>query len=114
MSSRVTPLDTHIASRMRAFRNANPEANMAKLAQFLGIKYQSYQAMEKGEVSLRVSTVERLALFYGVSIQDFIGLEPPKSLPNIDRIAYAINAMREMSGQQAKDALAAVLAIRRG
>lgn len=114
MSSRVTDLDRHIAARMRAFREANPNANMASLARFLGIKYQSYQAMEKGEVSLRVSTVERLATFYGVGVQEFIGSEVPMSVPNIDRISYVVAAMKEMGDSQAREALSSVLAIRRG
>ncbi len=114
MSSRVTELDRHIAARMKGFREANPSANMANLAKFLGIKYQSYQAMEKGEVSLRISTVERLATFYGVTVEEFIGSAEPKSLPNIDRISYVVNAMRGMTEADARQALSMVLSVSRG
>jgi transcriptional regulator with XRE-family HTH domain len=105
MSSRVTELDRHLAKRMKVFRESNPDANMSKLARLLGIRYQSYQAMEKGEVSIRVSTVQRLALFYGVGLEEFIGEDAPGTVPNMGRISYIIDAVIQMHPEDASDTL---------
>lgn len=101
MSSRVTQLDLHIAKRLREFRTANEGVNMAKLARFLGITYQSYQALEKGEVSFRVSTLERLATFYGATIDEFVGDCGARSLPNMDRVSNLVNIVTALPGEAA-------------
>jgi transcriptional regulator with XRE-family HTH domain len=76
---------------------------MAQLSKFLGITYQSYQAMEKGGVSFRVSTLERLAIFYSTTIADFIGSDAPGSRPNMDRVSYLVNLISGMSAEHAGD-----------
>jgi len=102
-NARVTPLDRHIAGRLKELRQANAGVNMAQLSRFLGITYQSYQAMERGEVSFRVSTMERLATFYNTTIPDLIGSEAPASLPNIDRISYLVNIMKDLPPESAAE-----------
>jgi transcriptional regulator with XRE-family HTH domain len=102
-NARVTDLDRHIARRLKEYREQNAQINMAQLSKFLGITYQSYQAMEKGEVSFRVSTLERLATFYNTDIQALIGSDKPQSLPNIERISYVVNLMRGLPSEFAGD-----------
>lgn len=103
MSSRVTDLDRHIAQRLKEMRTASEGVNMAKLARFLGITYQSYQAMEKGEVSFRVSTLQRLAVFYDTSIERFIGHEEATSLPNMERVSNVVNIITRLPGDAAAE-----------
>lgn len=103
MSNRVTDLDRHIAKRLREFRTARDGVNMAKLARFLGITYQSYQALEKGEVSFRVSTLERLAAFYHVTMEEFIGAKAPASLPNMERVSNIVNVLVRLPGDVASE-----------
>lgn len=113
MSSRVTEVDLHIAKRLREFRTSNSDANMRKLASFLGIKYQSYQAMEKGEVSLRVSTIQKVAMFYGVTFDEFLGEDCPSPMPNIGRTQYLMDILKDMSKDAAQEVLSFALQMKR-
>lgn len=44
---------------------------MREVADSLGITYQSYQAMEKGEVSFRASHLIKMARCFGVPVTHF-------------------------------------------
>lgn len=105
MNSRVTPLDIHVAARLKAFRTAAEGVHMASLARFLGITYQSYQAMEGGKVSFRVSTLERLATFFNVTIPYFIGSDKPVGLKNGDKISYLVNLVQDLPEREAAQVL---------
>lgn len=72
MSSRVTLIDRRIAENIKAVRLAG-RVSMARIARHLKISYQSYQALERGETSFRVSTLHEIAKFYGMAIEHLIG-----------------------------------------
>lgn len=103
--SRITDLDRHIATRLVEFRKANPTANMSRLARYLGIAYQSYQALERGTVSFRASTLQRIASFYNTTIEGLIGTDLPETLPNMDRIQHTVLAMKKLPPTDAAEVL---------
>lgn len=94
--ARTTDIDKHIASRLKELRAQNSGANMAKLARFLGITYQSYQGLESGLVSFRYSTLVKLAAFYGMAVEQLVGDDPLSKIPNISRISYVVDMMTKM------------------
>lgn len=101
--SRVTDFDKHVAKRIKELRAANGDASMAKLAKFLGITYQSYQAMERGEVSFRASTLSKLAMFYHTTIDQIVGEAPLPPVPNIGRISYMVDLMASLPPDRAAE-----------
>lgn len=72
MASRVTNLDRVIAKRIRELRE-QAKFTQPHVAGHLGITYQSYQKMERGDHCFRASTVNRLAQLYGITISDIMG-----------------------------------------
>lgn len=105
MNSRVTPLDQHLAARLRAYRLSCPGVHLASLARFLGITYQSYQALEGGKVAFRVSTLERLAAFFNVTLDEFVGSNEPIGVVNGDKISYLVNLLQSLPVNAAADVL---------
>lgn len=97
MNPRVTSLDRAIAANIKALRKANQNTTLEQVSGFLGITYQSYQRMEKGRVSFRVSTLQKLALFYGVPVEQLLkGEDVSSSIPNHDAIASVAGMMIKM------------------
>lgn len=71
MTSRVTDLDRTIAKNLKAMREA-AGLTQPQVAGHLGISYQSYQKMEGGKHSFRVSTLDRLGLLYNKRLADIV------------------------------------------
>lgn len=69
MNARTTDTDRTIAAKLRQLR-LDRDFSQPHVARHLGIKYQSYQKMERGDHSFRVSTLEKLAGLYGVQLSD--------------------------------------------
>jgi transcriptional regulator with XRE-family HTH domain len=108
MNPRVTALDRQIAARLKALRKGRGNAvTLEKIAQYLDMTYQSYQRMERGEVSFRASTLKQLAIFYSVPVSyffdgDFDG-ESPTAMDNQGPITYVVAAMRKVPAPMAQD-----------
>lgn len=100
MSPKVAPLDLHIASRVKAMRKERRVTQPA-VAGVLGVSYQSYQKMERGTVSFRVSTLDKLATLFGVPISHFLGDAPAPDLPNGAAIVSVVNIMRDVDAAEA-------------
>lgn len=103
MSIRITELDTHIAKRCVDFRMAAPGVNLAQLSRFLGVRYQSYQDYEKGAVSFRMSTVHKLATFYGVTVDEFIGEDAPPTIQNAEKLSFASTLISKLPQEAAAE-----------
>lgn len=71
MSSKVTELDRRIGQRVAELRRAR-QMTQPMVARVLGVTYQSYQKIERGVVSLRVSTLHKLAQCFEVSMASLI------------------------------------------
>ena len=71
MSSKVTDLDIAIAGNLRRFREG-AKLSQPHVASFLGMTYQSYQKMEGGRISFRVSSIDRLCKLYGVTFEELV------------------------------------------
>lgn len=101
MSPKVAPLDKHIADRLKAVRKER-QLTQPGVAGVLGVSYQSYQKMERGTVSFRASTLDKLASFFGVPVAYFFGDAPAPHLPNGAEIVSIINIVRGMDHAAAK------------
>lgn len=67
----ATELDRQVAKNLKRLRQ---EAGLtqAQVASHLGIRYQSYQRLEGGKVSLRISLLDQLGNLYDKRLQDFL------------------------------------------
>lgn len=101
MSPKVTPLDKHIAGRIKAIRSER-HLTQPGVAGVLGVSYQSYQKMERGTVSFRASTLDKLASFFGVTVVYFFGDAPAPDLPNGAEIASIVSIVRGVSHADAR------------
>lgn len=78
-NSKITKIDHGIAQRLRGLREASV-FSQPDVAKFLGMKYQSYQKIEGGRVSLRASTVVQLAAFFSVPVSQILGTAEPSDM----------------------------------
>lgn len=101
MSPKITPLDKHIAKRIKAVR-LKRDVTQPTVAGVLGVSYQSYQKMERGAVSFRASTLERLAAALGVPMSYFFGDGPPPALENGAEIGSIVSILGSISTDDAK------------
>lgn len=103
MNPRVTDLDKAIAANIKSLRKTNSNTTLEQVSGFLGISYQSYQRMEKGGVSFRASTIQKLALFYGVPVDELLKGDIITTVtPNHDAIASVAGHMSRMSRELAE------------
>lgn len=101
MSPKVTLLDKHIATRIKAMRKER-EMTQPGVAGVLGVSYQSYQKMERGAVSFRASTLDKLAILFGVPVAHFFTDGPAPALQNGAEIASIVSIVRGMPPASAK------------
>lgn len=113
MSPKVTPLDKHIASRVKAMRKERGTTQPG-VAGVLGVSYQSYQKMERGTVSFRASTLDKLAVLFGVPVAHFFGDAPAPDLPNGAEIASIVNIVRGVDHTAAKAIVDHVVRVKGG
>jgi DNA-binding XRE family transcriptional regulator len=71
MSPKVTPLDQRIGKHIAELRRSR-EVTQPMVARVLGITYQSYQKIERGLVSIRVSTLLKIAEYFSVPVGSII------------------------------------------
>lgn len=69
--TKPTGLDVKVADNIKAMR-IWAKFTQLQVATHLGIAYQSYQKMEKGTHSFRLSTLDKLASLYDVKADAFI------------------------------------------
>lgn len=101
MSPKVTQLDKHIAARVKGMRKER-KMTQPGVAGVLGISYQSYQKMERGVVSLRASTLDKLATLFGVPVAHFFADGPGPVFRNGSEIASVVSIMGGVSEAAAK------------
>jgi transcriptional regulator with XRE-family HTH domain len=106
-NSRVTPIDTHIAQRLKGLREKSGML-LWKVADHLGIAYQSYQRMEKGDTAFRAASLVSLAELFGVSVTYFYDDAPIPATPNADEIGTVVSLMRRADLFQARSVAAYV------
>lgn len=71
VSSRIAPLDKNLGARIRGLR-IQAKLTQPQVASHLGITYQSYQKMEGGKHSFRLTTVVALANLFQTSVDGLI------------------------------------------
>lgn len=113
MSPKVTPLDKHIAARIKQMR-AERKQTQPGVAGVLGVSYQSYQKMERGAVSFRASTLDKLAILFGVPVAHFFGDAPAPDLPNGEQIATVVNIIKGVDTTEANGIVDCVVRARGG
>lgn len=113
MSPKVAPLDRHIADRVKAMRKERRVTQPA-VAGVLGVSYQSYQKMERGTVSFRASTLDKLSTLFGVPVSHFFGDAPAPDLPNGAAIVSVVNILRGMDASAADSVVQHVVRATRG
>lgn len=108
--TKVTDFDKTIASNIRKLRK-DAGFTQPNVADHLGITYQSYQRMERGEVSFRASTLDRLAALYHKQLFHLLaGAE--LTLP--DNLLRANLVLHSMSDEQREEALRELVKIKHG
>lgn len=100
----VTNLDLKIAERCKKFR-AEAKFTQVHVAEYLGIKYQSYQKMEAGKHSFRASTLDRLAMLYNKKLFHFISGGEAQIDPLITKATLILHGMSDDDREEAIRAL---------
>jgi len=108
--SKVKSIDTDIANTIRDMRT-RAGLTQPQVASYLGIAYQSYQKMEGGKVSFRLSTLEPLASLYGITICDIVGKVDPPVDPDVTKFQVLLVSM---TAGQREEAYEATLKIKHG
>lgn len=67
-----------IAKNLKALRNARSMSQL-KLANELGIAQQTYAAYETGENSIKLDMLQKIANFYGVSMNSILDEDNPST-----------------------------------
>lgn len=108
--TKVTDFDKAIAANIRKLR-VKAGLTQPNVADHLGITYQSYQRMERGGVSFRASTLDKLAALYHQRLFDLLaGVE--LNLP--DNLTRANLILHSMSDEQREEALRELVKIKHG
>lgn len=113
MSPKVTPLDKHIAARIKAMRKER-KLTQPGVAGVLGVSYQSYQKMERGVISFRASSLSILAVLFEVPVAYFFGEAPEPDIQNGPEIASIVNIVRGMPPAAAKAVVESVVRMKGG
>ncbi len=100
----VTNLDLKIAERLKQFR-AEAKFTQPQVAEYLGIRYQSYQKMEAGKHSFRASTLDRLAMLYNKKLFHFISGGEAQIDPLITKVGLILHGMSDDERETAIRAL---------
>lgn len=108
--SKVTDLDRSIGSRVREFRIAS-KLTQLQVASHLGITYQSYQRLETGKRSFRVSILDNLAALYDKKLFDFIDGAKLETDPLAIKAGLLLHGMTDKGRE---DAIRAILNIKHG
>ena len=70
---------SHLLKRLRQLRTAH-DLTQEQFAESTGISYKYYQAVEAGRKrDLRLSTLERLAVAYGIEVWQLLAPQTPKT-----------------------------------
>lgn len=108
--TKVTDFDKAIAANIRKLR-VKAGLTQPNVADHLGVTYQSYQRMERGGVSFRASTLDKLAALYHQRLFDLLaGAE--LNLP--DNLTRANLILHSMSDEQREEALRELVKIKHG
>lgn len=92
---KTTELDRVIGHRIKQLRS-DAGLTQPKVAEYLGIAYQSYQKMEAGRVSFRASTLDRLALLYNVKLSSLVTPTADTIVdPVLVKVVAVIGSMKE-------------------
>lgn len=108
--TKVTDFDKAIAANIRKLR-IKAGLTQPNVADHLGITYQSYQRMERGGVSFRASTLDKLAALYHQRLFDLLAgaeLHLPESLIKANLILHSL------TDDQRDEAIRALLSIKHG
>ena len=82
--------------RLRHFREVY-DLTQEQFAELSGISYKYYQAIEAGRKrELRLSTLERLAVAYGIDVWELLAPTIPKTKSPKKRLLKASSAQRKM------------------
>lgn len=103
MSPKAVSLDKEIAERVRQLREER-EMSQPVVAGVLGVTYQSYQKIEAGKVSLRASTIAKLANLFGVPVEQLYG-EVGDVMQNAPEVAHVIAIMQGVDRDAAQSIL---------
>lgn len=103
MSPKVTALDKEIAGRVRKLREER-QLSQPTVAGVLGVTYQSYQKIERGRVSLRASTIAKLAHLFGVPVEQLYG-GTAGAMQNAPETAHVVAIMQQVDSTQAQSIL---------
>ena len=68
------------AQRLLELRNKN-QLSQSAVSKAVGITTRTYQRYESGEREATVTTLVRMADFYGITLDDLVGREPPSGGP---------------------------------
>lgn len=102
--TKATGLDAQIALNLKRIR-AKAKLSQPQVAAHLGITYQSYQKMEGGKHSFRVSTLDKLSTLYNCPMSDFVSGHDVQLDPLIIKAQILMGKM----GEEEKEACVRVI-----
>ena len=73
----MTKRSTPITNRVRELREVNGQMSQASLAKAIGVTRQTITAIEQGHYSPSLESAFRIALEFGVGIEEVFGWEEP-------------------------------------
>ena len=73
----MTKRSTPITNRVRELREVNGQMSQASLAKAIGVTRQTIIAIEQGHYSPSLESAFRIALEFGVGIEEVFGWEEP-------------------------------------